>query len=347
MKDGIIDETMSVLHENINYFSSRSRIDSSINDKIHQANHSSNIFGFCDKNKVNPDSETLSHTPTRQKSKIKRAKRGASLERDIAKVIISEEPKEHKANLEKHDSERLSPEDIISDIIASHESNLYHNGQFQGSNFHYETTEECFEDDKTGGRIERKESSDFSSEQNLFDFKTEDCEWAAFDESSMFVIQPEPLNELDDNGFPVACKTRNDEKQTTNVNVEFTLKRDTASPKIELMVEMENEVVVQSAETGSHFEPPSIVSCDDKSIRSESKISLLPLSDSSKSCSNNFESTKFPSIANFILKKKSNDPNLAAPCERKIQCNDLPVPVSKLSWTPNPPKHSKHSYGVL
>jgi hypothetical protein len=355
--------------ERADCFSSKSELDSSIGSPKHKSRHDFDDFGLC-KEEEEPKSERnlkyhsnirAEDTLTRTKQRTKRAKRGDSLEREIAKLILNEAPRTHDSDLGRQTVEELSPEDILSDLIESHEGTSHHPRQSrksdefkkrEDSNFDNSSILGHLENDSLGMLLSKKSYSKASFDTDTFNFNTENDEWAAFDDCSMFGIQLKPSNKLDGNGFPVSCGAKNDEEKITGVNFETKLNCESSSSeapsKMDNKKEEEKKLEKAKTKEATSLESGSVVSCDGKSARSESRISLLYLSESSKGGSYNFESTQSPSsVANFATEEEFNGPKMDEPHLSNCQSDAFSIARSKLSWSPKPPKHYRHSNGVL
>lgn len=343
-------------------FSSKSELDSIIASPKQKNYHAFDDFGLCKEEEEEPKSSIRpEYTLPPTKQRTKRAKRGDSLEREIAQLILNEAPRTHDSNLERPIVEELSPEDILSDLIGSHEGTFHHPGQSrksgefekcEDSNFDHSSILGHFENHSLGMLLSNKASTKASFESDTFDFNTKNDEWAAFDNCSMFGIQLKPSKELDDNGFPLSCGAKNEEEKKSSVDFESKLNCESssseASSKMDKKKEEEKESEKAKTKEATRLESCSVVSCDGKSARSESKISLLYIPESSKGRSYNFESTQSPySVANFAMEEGFNGPKTDEPYLSKCQSDSFSIAHSKLSWSPKPPKHYKHSNSVL
>jgi hypothetical protein len=342
-------------------FSSTSELDSLIASPKQKNCHVFDDFGLCEVEEEPKSSIRPEYTLTRTKQRTKRAKRGDSLEREITQLILNEAPRAHNSNLEGSIDEGFSPEDILSDLIASHVGTFHRpdqsrkSGKFkkcEDSNFDHSAILGHFENDSLGMLLSNKSYAKSSFESDTFDFNTKNDEWAAFDRSSMFGIQLKPSKELDDNGFPLSCEAKNEKEKILSVDFESKLNCESLSleapSKMNKKKEEERESEKAKTKEASRLESCSVVSYDEKSARSESKISLLYLPESSKGRSYNFESTQSPSaVANFAMEEGFKGPKTDEPYLSKCQSDSFSIAHSKLSWSPKPPKHYKHCSGAL
>lgn len=350
------------------YFSSK-ELDSSLAVPKHQSHHA-----FNDSEDTEPKSERHSKDDTsiqERRSKIpqvmpprptklrtKRAKREDSLEREIAKLILSEAHGTSDNNLEIHTAGALSPKDILSDLVLSHYTISYVSSQSKitktNDKNECKKSEACYFDDSTAVGHFAEDNLDVlrptelfsktSFDSDAFDFNAYNNEWAVFDNCSIFGIEHKQTIELDGDGFPVSCEEKygEEEGEAENFGMKLNLESTLAEEPVKIDKENEDDKKSEDVKTTefSFPESVSIISCDDRNAQSESKTGLLSLSGGFKGNSYDFESKQSPSsVANFSTKKGCAGGLYAFKCKS--------TGVSKSPWSPKPPEHCKHSNIVL
>ena len=284
----------------------------------------------------------------RGKSRTKKAKRGDSLEREIAKLILKQGTQD--LNLDTDSGGELSPNDILSDLVESclgtsspssqlrelsttvinkdHEfvgktQYLSENNNDKASGFDNSTVLRRGEK----GRFEILSLGDANSkasDSDIFNFSKGDDEWAAFDDCPKFSIPLLPMEELDKNGFPILCRASsngNCKGKASEGDLEWNENLSASEP---------------AAESGQ-----SDLFRDEKSVLSESSTNSFYLSGSStgSSCTN-LESPKSPSSVTDFGQKEGNNHGF------KSTGATNSITYSKSVWDPKPPKHYNYSNGV-
>ena len=281
--------------------------------------------------------------PRRTKMRSKRMKRGKSLEREIAKLILSE------SNLEAHPVGGLSPREILSDLISSQENSLNtsDHSAFVGSNEIIESKNSqvaCIDDSTTAGQFAVDNVSALhpgelhpkaSSDSDAFDFITNSNEWAEFDGQSIFGVGCKQPMELDDDGFPA----RHEELVDENISSEITTVAFNADSKAAgLSVEVHKDQDENAEETAGETQFACVMSCD----KQEPTVPILPGGFTVNF--RNFESELSPSsVAQFHSGLPRTGHQTGQPYAFKCQTST----ISKSPWSPKPPVHYKHSNIVL
>lgn len=281
--------------------------------------------------------------PRRTKMRSKRMKRGKSLEREIAKLILSE------SNLEAHPVGGLSPREILSDLISSQENSLNtsDHSAFVGSNEIIESKNSqvaCIDDSTTAGQFAVDNVSALhpgelhpkaSSDSDAFDFITNSNEWAEFDGQSIFGVGCKQPMELDDDGFPA----RHEELVDENISSEITTVAFNADSKAAgLSVEVHKDQDENAEETAGETQFACVMSCD----KPEPTVPILPGGFTVNF--RNFESELSPSsVAQFHSGLPRTGHQTGQPYAFKCQTST----ISKSPWSPKPPVHYKHSNIVL
>ncbi len=293
--------------------------------------------------------------PRREKTRAKRTKRGDSLEREIAKLILGEASRMHALYGEVNATRTLSPKAILSDLRSSHDdtpstSNVT---KSKDANEYKRSEDYCFDDTTALGHF-AEDSNEIlrprelfpkaSSDSDAFDFVANNTEWAVFDDCSVFGTEPKPTNDLDHDGFPVAGEEKSDEEKTVSENFDDKVNQECSLIEAPSLMEKENDEEQSENEKSEKEktndvhrpESPSVVSCNDKSVQSESRTGLLDIRVKEKS--DDFESKQSPtSVSNFPEKDGFVAPyRTVGPYMLKRQS---PV-VPKLHWNPKPPAHS-------
>ncbi len=296
--------------------------------------------------------------PRRTKMRSKRIKRGDSLEREIAKLILSESERTHQSNLEVHPVGGLSPREILSDLLSSQNniSNSSDESDAVNSNEIIESKDSqaaCIDDSTTAGQFDadnfsvlrpRELYAKASCEFDAFDFNTNSNEWAEFDIQPIFGVGCKPTRELDDDGFPVPPnKESHDEKSSTESSI-VKLNADSETVEASVGVVKEKEVRTKTEEIPEDTRSACVKSCDEKSIQSEPETALPILSEGFKVNFRKFESELSPSSASkFCNSPQQTGHQTGQPYAFKRQTSI----ISKSPWSPKPPKHYKQSNIVL
>ena len=280
--------------------------------------------------------------PRRAKMRSKRMKRGKSLEREIAKLILSE------SNLEVQPVGGLSPREILSDLISSQENSLNTsdhsafvdcNEIIEGKN----SQVACIDDSTTAGQFAVDDVSALhpgelhpktSSDSDAFDFITSSNEWAEFDGQSIFGVGCKPPRELDDDGFPARHEESQDEKSSSAITtVAFNADFKAAGLSVEAHKDQD-----ENEETAGEIQFACVMSCD----KPEPTVPILP-GDFTVNF-RNFESKLSPSsVAQFHSGLPRTGHQTGQPYAFKRQAST----VSKAPWSPKPPEHYKNSNIVL
>lgn len=308
-------------------FSSKSELDSSITFPKNQSRHSDDHSNI----QIGHSKLTKHRLPGRGKTRTKRVKRGDSLERAIAKLILNEAPRTHALHSKGNIAGVLSPKEILSDLSESHRFATKSNRTSE-CNFDASTTLGHYAESYLEILPPRQSCPTPSFDSDVFNFNIGNEEWATFDDCPIFGTQPKPTEELDGNGFPAFGEAKDDEEKIKTVDFGSEIKREISSSDAPSKVHKGNEVEkntdkAKATETDP-LESCSRISCDENSERSDSRTSLLQLFGNSKGQSYDFESTQSPSsVADFATKDAYN----------------AAIAHPKLTWSPKPPKHFTRS----
>mmetsp|Transcript_16871 Transcript_16871/g.27374 ORF Transcript_16871/g.27374 Transcript_16871/m.27374 type:complete len:668 (-) Transcript_16871:261-2264(-) len=220
-------------------------------------------------------SKASDSTPEAKKPKKKgRKKRGASLERMIAKLIIQQTSKsEHNEKLstitvtETSSSVKLSAKDILSDLVKSSDGSASHmSGQSKETSPWTNATRGSTTKTSSTDAIPEEEPRHVSHQQavnktttardqskpersSVFDFSLED-EWTAFDDCPPFDKSLFPSQVLDKNGFPVVveettAKTDDTIDEDENSNASDIDEDDLSAEEEQMAAELSKEMAAE------------------------------------------------------------------------------------------------------
>lgn len=350
------------------YFSSREEVESMPCQKK-QTLQVVNQFKELAETKSEPGSEEILNEqdncqkvpevtpPRRTKARNKRKKRGDSLERNIAKLFLSEEFEMHCINMELNVTQTISVKEILMDLVVTSEtiasppsqSNPRKNNEAEDckksedADFD-DTTALChFAEERTELLGPRELFPKSSSDSDAFDFDANDNEWAVFEDCSAFGTEINPTNGLDGDGFPLSVEEKSDEEDGIIGKLDEKVSLESTSIEATSKKEEETSKVEETSEV-DHNESPSVISSGDKSIQSESRTALLDANENLKGKSYDFESKQSPSsVANFPAKEGLLAHRTVGPYMLKRRSNA----VQNLHWNPKPPEHYKQPSFIL
>jgi len=303
----------------------------------------------------------------RRKTRMKKGKRGKSLEREIAQLILKESLLSIKQDLDSavggfDINGNVSANDILSDLTSSCQS---------------KKTQECsdFGENSSilGGHTEKGQLEILSNASNsdVFQFSKED-EWTVFDDSPKFNFRLSPTHVLDKNGFPTSHGAENiDGGEGITSREDFEL-RDNNSREIEGMdsilddinavktiekVEVDKVIAEAYSQQQGAFpfkdmqndQSSSDLPQDETSDSSESVTPSVDFFVGSKGHSHTFESPNSPpSVTEFghnQCYKQCNtlDYKNSVTAPNAHLSGAFPTSPVKPTWNPKPPEHCNPS----